>query len=163
MGQDIFDLVMILLLMGFTIRGFLHGFVEEIASLVSLLGAFWAAHQYHAALAPRLTFIAEPAWRTIAAYVAIFFLVVVGVAIVARLVQKALSAIPFVPWANKVAGGMLGLAKGVLLCALILLVLQKFFADAPFMRQSRVLPYFNALMAQMHDWLPPDLTSRLGL
>ena len=55
------------------------------------------------------------------------------------------------------------LAKGVLLCALALLVLQKFFHDAPFMRHSRALPYFNALMEQVRTWLPPDLVSRLGI
>ena len=51
----------------------------------------------------------------------------------------------------------------MLLCALALLVLQKFFHDAPFMQHSRVLPYFNALMEQVRTWLPPDLVSRLGI
>ena len=162
MGQDIFDLVIVLLLTLFTARGFLHGFVGEIAGIVSLLGGFWAAHQYHAALASRLTFVADPGWRVIAAYVCIFLVVIVGVALVARLLQKVLS-FSFVSWADKMAGGLLGLAKGVLLCSLALLVLQKFFADAPFMQNSRTLPYFNALMAQVHGWLPPDLTSRLGI
>ena len=162
MGQDIFDLVIVLLLTLFTVRGFIHGFVGEIAGVVSLLGGFWAAHQYHAALAPELTFIAEPGWRVIAAYVCIFLVVIIGVALVARLLQKVLS-FTFVSWADKIAGGMLGLAKGVLLCCLGLLVLQKFFANAPFMQQSRVLPYLNALMVQVHGWLPPDLTSRLGI
>ena len=47
--------------------------------------------------------------------------------------------------------------------SLALLFLQKFFAGAPFMQHSRALPYFNALMTQVHGWLPPDLTARLGI
>ena len=140
----------------------ISGFVGEVAGLVSLLGGFWAAHHYHALLAPRLTLIVDPSWRVIAAYVLIFLGVIISVAILARILQKILS-FSFVSWADKLAGGMLGLAKGILLCSLGLLFLQKFFAGAPFMQHSRALPYFNALMTQVHGWLPPDLTARLGI
>ena len=157
MGQDIFDLIIVLALVFFAGRGFVHGFVGEVAGVVSLVGGFWAAHAYHSLLSPRFTAIADPAWRTIAAYVLIFLAV-----ILVRLLQKILS-FSFVSWADRLAGGLLGLAKGVLLCALALLVLQKFFHDAPFMQHSRVLPYFNALMEQVRTWLPPDLVSRLGI
>ena len=162
MGQDIFDLIIVLILVFFGTRGFISGFVGEVAGLVSLLGGFWAAHHYHALLAPRLTLIVDPSWRVIAAYVLIFLGVIISVAILARILQKILS-FSFVSWADKLAGGMLGLAKGILLCSLALLFLQKFFAGAPFMQHSRVLPYFNALMIQVHGWLPPDLTARLGI
>ena len=157
MGQDIFDLIIVLALVFFAGRGFAHGFVGEVAGVVSLVGGFWAAHAYHPLLSPRLTSIADPAWRTIAAYVLIFLAVILAVAVLARL------SFSFVSWADRLAGGLLGLAKGVLLCALALLVLQKFFHDAPFMRHSRALPYFNALMEQVRTWLPPDLVSRLGI
>lgn len=162
MEQDIFDLIIVLTLVFFAGRGFAHGFVGEVAGVVSLLGGFWAAHAYHPLLAPRLTFIADPAWRAIAAYVLIFLAVIMAVAVLARILQKILS-FAFVSWADRLAGMLLGLAKGVLLCALALLVLQKFFHHASFMRHSRVLPYFNALMEQVRTWLPPDLLSRLGM
>ena len=63
MGQDIFDVIIILTLVAFSIRGFLKGFVAEVAGIVSLLGGFWVAHHFHPLLSPRLTFISEPAWR----------------------------------------------------------------------------------------------------
>lgn len=92
----------------------------------------------------------------------IFLAVLIAVALVARILQKILS-FSFVAWADKLAGGAVGLAKGTLLCALALLLLQKFFAQAAFMQHSRTLPYFNALIAQVRGWLPPDLLARLGL
>ena len=160
MGQDIFDLIIVLALVYFTLRGFWHGFVGEVAGLVSLVGGFWAANAFHPLLTPHLAFIADPGWRAIAAYVLIFFGVIICVAIVARILQRILS-FAFVSWADKLAGGLLGLTKGVLLCSLLLIVLQKFFYNAPFLQNSRVLPYFNALMAQIRDWLPPELASWL--
>ena len=117
MGQDIFDLIIVLALVFFAGRGFVRGFVGEVAGVVSLVGGFWAAHAYHSLLSPRLTAIADPAWRTIAAYVLIFLAVILVVAVLARLLQKILS-FSFVSWADRLAGGLLGLAKGVLLCAL---------------------------------------------
>ena len=44
MGQDIFDTATILILTFFAIRGYLNGFVGEVAAIVSLIGGFWAAH-----------------------------------------------------------------------------------------------------------------------
>lgn len=162
MGQDLFDLVVVLALVLFTVRGFINGFVGEVAGLVSLLGGFWAAHNYHTRLVPHLTFVSEPVWRSILAYVLIFLAVIVLVALLARLLQKILS-FSFVSWADGIAGGLLGLAKGVLLCSLALLALQKFFANAAFLQNSRALPYFNALMLQVRSWLPPDIQTRLGI
>ena len=79
-----------------------------------------------------------------------------------KLLQKLL-AFSFVGWIDKLTGGLLGLAKGVLLCAVVLLLLQKLFGDAEFLRHSRALPYFNSLISQVRGWLPPDLISRFGL
>ena len=47
--------------------------------------------------------------------------------------------------------------------AVFLLLLQKLFGDAEFLRHSRALPYFNSLISQVRGWLPPDLISRFGL
>ena len=161
MGQDIFDLAVVLILVFFTVRGFFNGFVGEVAGLVSLLGGFWAARTYHGHLAPQLTFIADPTWRTLAAYVFIFIGVIIIVSLLAYILKKILS-FSFVTWADKIAGGLLGLTKGVLLCALALLLVQKMFGNAAFLQQSRVVPYFNALLAQIRTWLPPDILTRLG-
>ncbi|MDR0815952.1 MAG: CvpA family protein [Desulfovibrio sp.] len=162
MGQDIFDLSIVLVLIFFAGRGFVRGFVGELAGLVSLVGGFCAARTWHPLLAPRLTAISDPAWRVIAAYVLIFLGVILLVALLARVLQKILT-FSFVAWADKLAGGLTGLAKGVLLCALALLALQKFFYNEPFMQQSRVLPYFNALMEQTRGWLSQDMPARLGI
>ncbi|MDR3362920.1 MAG: CvpA family protein [Desulfovibrio sp.] len=162
MGQDIFDLATILALVFFAARGFMRGFVGELAGIVSLAGGLWAAYAWHPQLSSYLTAIRDPTWRVIAAYVLIFLAVIILVAILARALQKILS-FSFVSWADKLAGGLLGLTKGIILCAFVLLVLKKFFYDAPFLQQSRALPYFNAVIEQLRALLPPDALSRIGL
>lgn len=111
MGQDIFDLIIVLALVLFAGRGFVHGFVGEVAGVVSLVGGFWAAHAYHSLLSPRLTAIADPAWRTIAAYVLIFLAVILVVAVLARLLQKILS-FSFVSWADRLAAACWAWPRG---------------------------------------------------
>ena len=129
MGQDIFDVIIVLVLTAFAARGFWTGFVGEVAGLISIVGGFWVSHHFHTVLAPHLTFITEPAWRNIASYVLLFLGVLIAVGLLARLLQKLL-AFSFVGWIDKLTGGLLGLAKGVLLCAVVLLLLQKLFGDA---------------------------------
>ena len=138
MGQDIFDVLIILTLVAFSIRGFLKGFVAEVAGIVSFVGGFWVAH------------------------VLLFIAVMIVVGIVARILQKILT-FSFAGWVDRLTGGALGLTKGLILCSLVLLVLQKLFGNAPFLQNSRALPYFNSLIETIRQGIPPDLLSRLGL
>ncbi len=162
MGQDIFDLSFILILIFFTIRGWFNGLVGEIAAIVSLVGGFWTAHTFHPLLAEQLTFIAEPMWRTMAAYVVLFVAVVIAVAIAARLIQRLLR-FAFTSWLDSVGGGLFGLAKGVLLCSLIFLLMGKFFSSMEFYQNSRVRPYMTAITEQIHAALPPDIVDKFKL
>ena len=158
MGQDIFDVVVVLVLVFFTLRGFWNGFVGEVAELASLVGGFWAAHRFHPLLSGHLTFISEPALRQLAAFVLIFIATIILVALVARILQKVLS-FTFVSWVDKLAGGILGLGKGVLICSIVLLVMQKILGDMLFLQNSRALPYFSSLIGQIRAWLTPEVLS----
>lgn len=162
MGQDIFDLVVILTLVFFTLRGARVGLVGEVAGVAALVGGFWAARAFNAHLAPHLTFIHGAGSRTLLAWALIFAAVMLGVGLVARLVKK-LVAFSFASWADRLAGGVFGLAKGVLIWALVLVVVEKMFQNDAFLRDSRVMPYFHTLVTQLRAWLPPDIAARFGL
>lgn len=160
MGQDIFDLIIVVTLVLFTLRGISNGFVGEVAGIFSLVGGFWAARAWNAQIAPYLDFIADPSLRQIAACALIFVVVMLGIGLLARLLKK-LVAFSFVAWADRLAGAILGFAKGLLIWALIFIVLEKLFQDAPFMRDSRAIPYFTAIIDQIKQWLPPELASHI--
>lgn len=161
MGQDIFDLIVILVLVFFTGRGMYNGFIGEAAGIVALVGGFWAANTFHATVVPRITFVADPTWRPLVAYALIFIGVMLLVGIVAQILRKILQ-MSFAAWIDRLAGLGLGLFKGLLVCSLILVVVQTFFHDAEFIKQSRTLPYLQSIMQQMREMIPDDLTSRLG-
>ncbi|MDE5832018.1 MAG: CvpA family protein [Desulfovibrio sp.] len=161
MGNDIFDLAILLTLAFFAIRGVRNGFIEEIAGIVAIFAAFWAAKVWNADLAPYLSFISDPGLRPLAASVLLFIAVMIAVGILARILKK-IAAFSFIGWLDKLGGFLLGLTKGALLWALIVIALQKIMPDAEFLRDSRVVPYFSTLIDQLKDWLPQDLGGSLG-
>lgn len=160
MGPDILDLIIIVTLVLFTIRGLKNGFVVEVAGLLSLICGFWAASAWSAELAPRLDFIFNPALRYVAAYVLIFVAAMCAVAIVARLFKKII-VFAFASWLDRIIGACLGLAKGLLVWALILIVLERLFPDTSFLHDSRAAEYINPLLNQIKQWLPPEWASHI--
>lgn len=153
MGQDIFDLIIVVTLVFFTLRGVSSGFIGEASGILSLVGGFWAAQAFNARLAPYLTFTTDPSLRYLTACAVLFIGAMLGIGLVARLLKKAV-AFSFAAWADRLAGALLGLAKGVLLWALLIVILEKLFSNAPFMRDSRVVPYFGPIIDQIKQWLP---------
>lgn len=160
MGPDILDLIIIVTLVLFTIRGLKNGFVGEVAGLLSLICGFWAASAWSAELSPRLNFIFNPTLRYVAACVIIFVATMFAVAILARLFKKVI-AFAFAGWLDRIVGACLGLAKGLLVWALILIVLEKLFPGASFLQESRATEYINPILNQIKEWLPPEWASHI--
>lgn len=160
MGPDIFDLVIVITLALFTIRGATDGFVGEVAGIFALIAGFWAARAWNAQLAPYLTFIGNPSWRIAAACAILFLVAMIAIGFLARILKKIM-AFSFAAWIDRFAGAILGLVKGVLLWALVIVLLEKLFQDAQFLRESRALPYFDAIIDQFRQWLPPDLANKI--
>ena len=159
MALNYFDVAVVCILGLFSLRGLLRGFVGEVAGLVGIIGGLWFAHRTYPQVAGYLTFVTDPTWRNVAAYVLVFLGVLVAVGLVARVLRKIL-AFSFVSWVDKVAGFLLGLVKGLVICSLLLLLAQRFVSDAAFMRESRVLPYLNAVMQQVQAHMPAGLLEK---
>ncbi|MBQ7738276.1 MAG: CvpA family protein [Desulfovibrionaceae bacterium] len=162
MGSDFFDLVVILILVFFSLTGFSKGFIREIASIVAVLGGFFASNALHPIVSERLVFISNPTVRSILTYVVIFAAVVILVGLIARFLLKGRDWV-FAKWIDKLVGGLFGLIKGVLICALIIVVLQNLFAHTPMIQNSRTIPYINSMITQFRAWMPKDLISRLKI
>lgn len=161
MALNYFDVIVVCVLLLFSLRGCLRGFVGEIAGIAGILGGLWLAHRYHMTVAAHLLFLNDPVWRVMAAYVLTFLAVLMSVGLLGRVLRKIL-AFSFVSWVDKAAGFLLGLLKGLIACALLLFVAQRFVGDAEFMRQSRTLPYINAVMEQVRARLPAPLAEKMS-
>lgn len=162
MGADVLDLIVVVSLALFVLRGLSNGFIGEIAGILSLLAGFWAARTFNMQLVPHLTFIHGPDFRNLAAVVILFIGAMLLVGILARVLKKIV-ALSFASWIDRILGGLLGLAKGIIIWTLIIIVLEKFFRDAPFMQQSRCLAYFAAIVDFVRPWLPPALADHISI
>lgn len=156
MPINYFDAVVLCVLVLFALRGLMRGFVGEISGLVALVGGVWLAHRFYAQVAQYLTLISDPMWRNAAAYAVVFIAVLITVGLIARIL-RAILTFSFVAWADKAAGLILGAIKGILICAVLLLFIQHFAGNAAFLRESKVLPYLQAVIAQARAHIPPDL------
>lgn len=162
MGQDIFDLVIVITLIFFTLRGVSNGLIGEVAGIGALIGGIWAARNWNGEVSRYLEFIKDPSLRMIAAYSGIFIAVMLGVGLTARILKKICSW-SFIGWLDKLGGAVLGLAKGLLLWSLIIIILQNMIPDAPFMRDSRTLPYLKQMIDLILPWIPETIAKKIHL
>ena len=141
-----FDIALLVLtgLGGFL--GLIKGLTRLAVGLLALVAAFLLAAQLHAALAGRLTFLSlSPRALKLVAYLAIFLGTLLVGALVAWLLRKLLKAAAL-GWADRLAGGALGVACAVLAAALLVLPLLAYTASGEsLLRDSRLAPYVTAV------------------
>jgi membrane protein required for colicin V production len=102
------DIIGIILLLLFFVRGFSKGLIVALCSVVTLLLGILCALSFSAKLA---LFLQDKgwvggAWAPIISYVVLFFAVLWGVRLLAKLTEQLGSAL-MLGWVNKVAGGLL--------------------------------------------------------
>ena len=77
------DIIIFLILGFFTFNGFRHGFIEEMARLISLVGGFVLASKFHNLLIPYLqTYIESGTILVTAAYMGVFILSIIIITII---------------------------------------------------------------------------------
>lgn len=161
MGGNIFDLVIAITLLGNIIAGYFSGFIIQFTRVFSLVAAFWAMGQWTESLAPQLSFIQSPSWRVITAGVIIFFAVLLLVGLAANLLKRIV-VFSHAAWLDKLCGAITAFAVGIAVWTLIIIILEYLFPKAEFIQSSHLLPYFNILIEQIRQWLPPDLAKYLA-
>jgi membrane protein required for colicin V production len=129
------------------------------AGLISIVGGIWLAGKFYPRLGQLLLpYIVDPVWANMVAFVLILCATMLVVAAVAAMLRKIL-ALAFAGWLNHLAGGVAGLAKGFVICAIAIGLMQHFLADAPFMESSKVRPHIAKFSAIVINLLPLDVTA----
>ncbi len=152
------DIIFIIILGTLCLRGIFRGMVREIASILGLVLAFFLANNFHEQLLPHVQkFIETPGYAKAAAYLAIFFGTMIVVFILSTLIKQFLKMI-MLGWLDRIGGGGLGLAKGLLLCSVILIVLTTFLSPrASVLSESKVAPYITMVNEAVAGFLPEDM------
>jgi membrane protein required for colicin V production len=152
-----FDMILLVLLALFLLRGVMNGLLAEISGVLGLLGGLWYASFAYQDVVPYLgDTIRSPVWRDLAAYGLVFLTVLLAADLLARVASKAFS-LTASPLLDRGLGAALGLLRGMVVCAVSLVLLHHFLPDAPFYKDSLVTPWLGPFMKFAGLHLPAGL------
>ena len=144
------------------ISAFRRGIITVLFSIVGLLAgiviAGWTYPQLTAILLP---FIESRVWSQVLGFVLIVAAVMFAAFLAGLAVKKAISAIGL-GIVDRLLGALFGLVRGVLLVTLVLTVFAAFLPDSPWIRHSRLAPYFLAGTHAVSFVVPAALSQQIS-
>ena len=145
-------LIVILLSVGVAAtEGFFHQAFGIAGLIFGYLLAAWQYQQFANWLAPHLT---SPWLGEIAGFVIIFLVVVIAAGIAGRIVRWAMKEVGLSLF-DRIFGALLGLLKGGLFVAVILMGMTAFTPTSRLLEGSELAPYFLVL-GRAAIWLAPS-------
>ena len=161
MSLNYFDVMLLVILVLFLLRGVMNGFLAEFSGLLGLLGGLWYANSAYRDIAPYLAnLVQNSAWRDLVAYGLVFVSVLLAVALLAHGVSKVLS-LTVLPSLDKGLGALLGLVRGMVVCSASLVILRHFLPDVDFFKNSLVTPWLGPFVHFAKLYLPASLVQTL--
>ena len=145
--MPIFDVILLAVLTIFTVWGFFFGFIQSFGSLAGLVLGVLTANKYYLILAGWICFI--PVGDTaikIIAFFAILILISKLTGFIFYFIDKffhLISIIPFLKTINRILGGILGLAEGLLIISVFLYVVHNYSINllpAEMLSDSKLTP-----------------------
>ena len=156
-----FDYCVIGVVVASLVLGMWRGVVGEIIALAAWVLAFLAARAWGTELAPLLTAVAEPALRLAAAWVAVFLVVLVAMALL-RLALRGLLKALGMTLTDRLLGIIFGAARGMIIVLALVTVggmtalpKEKWWNEA-----YLAAPLQTAVLAS-RPWLPADVAKRI--
>ncbi len=141
------DVILLLPLLAGLVRGFTRGFISEVIALavviLGVLGARWFAPAVSGAV---MTLFAWPKGVCdVVGYTIIFLAIAVALSLLARLLNRFLSAI-HLGWVNRIVGAAFGLCKYGLITLIAVFIVERtnaeyhYLDDAPVVKKSVLYP-----------------------
>ena len=150
-------LLLLLLLGGW--RGYTKGLILSVASLVGLVGGIWAASHFSSLVADALA--AQISWSEntvhMAALALTFLMVVAGVHLLAKLLEKTLELVAL-GLVNKLAGAAFGLLKVGLVLSFLIALLNQWAGPRTWLPESEV----PSVLLGPVEAIAPALTPAFG-
>jgi len=124
--MNVLDIVLVILIVGATINGFIKGFFVELASIVSLILGIWAGVEFSSLvqqwLSKYLSWSSD--YMKLTAFILIFVFVVILVHLIATLTEKFVQAIALSIF-SRIAGGIFGALKAAFILSLLMIIISK--------------------------------------
>ena len=156
--MSMLDIIVVLVLILTVVRGLMRGTVDTLFSLAAWILAFLAGKWGALLVAPLLPIgIESPAIRYFAGFTVIFLVVLIGVLLLGHALATLVKAVGLGS-ADKVLGGVLGLAKGlVILVGLTLAAGLTSLPRTEFWKQARLSDSLQAMALAALPLLPADV------
>jgi len=129
------DVVILIILVGFTVAAFRAGLIREVVTLVAVvLGILIAGHYYDDLADDVLLFIKNDKAAKVIAFLSLFGSIALLGQLAAFLMKRAVSVL-LLGWVDHLAGGVFGLLKGLVLVELFLML----FATYPYLGLDKAI------------------------
>lgn len=124
--MNLLDLFILIPIVWLCIRGISKGFVIELATLIGMVLGILAAFYFSSYVMDFLKdyFTLREQTMKIIAYLLIFLVVLLIAFLIGKAIEKVVDMVAM-GWFNKLLGGIVGLAKGIVLVAIILFIIEK--------------------------------------
>ena len=155
--------IIVLAIVGVSVAyGVWRGLVREVLALVAWVGAFLLANL----LAPDAARLlpqgmATEEIRLLVSFVVVFIVALVGLSVLAMLASKVVKIVGLGP-ADRVVGGFFGLARGIFVVMILVLLagLTTLPSQATW-REAALRGPLEAFAGYVKGWLPADLSKRI--
>ena len=156
--MSVVDIVIVVILLISLLVGLFRGFIREALSLFSWIASLWIAYTYATLGAQYLEpYIDQPPLRIVAAFAGIFIVALLLISIVSYLLYRLLS-IAGISGVDRSLGTLFGLARGIIVVAILLLGATFMdFTSQPWWQGSLLVEYFNPIADIIRSLLPEDI------
>jgi membrane protein required for colicin V production len=118
-----FDVIVLVIVLVFIIRGVWIGFMRQLAAFLALVGSYWLAGRYSNQLMPYVdNFVDNPKLIFLVSF-GLLFLISAVLFILARKVLRRVMEITLLGWFDRFLGLLLGGFKGVVVASLLYMFL----------------------------------------
>ncbi len=140
--------------------GLFRGFIREILSLFSWLGAIWIAYNFATFGATYLEpYIDQSPLRIVLSFAGIFITALVAFSIISYLLYRLLS-IAGVSGVDRSLGSLFGLMRGFVIVGLLILAANFMdFSAQPWWKESVLVTHFEPITDFIRSLLPDDLAN----
>ena len=149
------DITIAIILFLFGFKGFRKGLVVEVVTLLAFGVGIYGAMHFSDFTAEHLQEVMniDPKYLNTVAFVLTFILLVIVVNIIGRLVKNMIKALNL-GFFDRLGGFLVGVAKGVLLCSTLVLVLNNFqlmgMVKEEVKKESKLYPYLEQTVPYLY-------------
>ncbi len=160
MDVNAFDVLLLVLVGLLVLLGVLRGLTRLLIGTGVLVAAFMLAAQFHGQVAVSMVRVVEMTdpVANLAAYLAIFLGTMLAGSLVASVLGRLLKT-TMLGWADRLAGGAVGLVSALLAAALIILPVVAYSPSGVAVLRNSVLAPYVTVVADIANQLVPDRIS----